>query len=411
MRRYSARMKIFLSLLLSMLLLATAPARAEEFYVELGRANSEAEANSAWAALLEANPKILGKYTLYPNQIIQPDGNATYRVQGGPMATKQEAERVCRRLFRKQVSCFVIEGFDPTKAKSFATAEDKSPSTFGLGDFLPWTQSSAQEAPKPPMIAAPEVKPEPKKETPKVEEAPKAKAKVDVAEAIAVPVTESNEVTVGEPTQVFSFDNLFSSAPESAGAATDVGTPGWLSIQPFLNEESANAFWKNLKKRKLDELKDITMKVIHPTVSHDIPKVILVLGSFSSEQVAMKFCNDYVASSRYLECMFSAVPPEGEEAGKGIVRNDSHSAAADEYSLFWVDVLSEKSQDKALERWERIRTDNDDLLSDVRSQITTSMANPGTYIVRIGPLKMKSRANKLCSALAARKIECKVSSL
>ena len=160
-------------------------------------------------------------------------------------------------------------------------------------------------------------------------------------------------------------------------------------------------------------MQGLTTKIIHPTVSHDIPKVILALGSFPSEKAAMKFCKDYVASSRYLECMFSPAPPEGDEAGAATAARNisSHSEAADEYSLFWVEVLSENSQDKALERWERIRTDNDDLLSDVRSQITTSVAKAGTYTVRIGPLKMKTKATKLCDALKERKISCEVSSL
>ncbi len=397
-----------LSLLVS---LVSTSALAEEYYVELGRVNSEAEARDSWVTIRDANVKILAKYDVYPNQIIQPDGNFTYRVQAGPMASKPEAQRVCRRLFRRQVSCFLIEGFDPKNAQTFAAAAEKSPSKFGLEDFLPWAQKSPAKEVPPAMIAAPEAEKPVKKEEPvKLEDSSKAKAKVDVAEAIAVPVTESNEVTVGEATPVFSFDNIFSSSTTPAVAATD--TPGWLSVQPFLNEESANAFVKNLKKRNLDEMKGVETKIIHPTVSHDIPKVILALGSFPSEQAALKFCRDYVASSRYLECMFSVQPPEGDEAGSAAARNSSsHSPAADEYSLFWVDVLSENSQDKALERWERIRTDNDDLLSDVRSQITTSIAKAGTYTVRIGPLKMKSRATKLCNALKERKISCEVSSL
>lgn len=392
--------------------------------MELGRANSEAEVREAWVSLRDANPKVLGKYDVYPNQIIQPDGSFTYRLQAGPMADKNEAQRVCRRLFRKQVSCFLIEGFDPKNEKTFSGDAKKTPSRFGIEDFLPWGSGDKE---KPAMIAAADVPPppvkeekknwakhkeEPAKEEEKPKEAAPAKdAKVDVAEAIPVPVTtDNNEVSVGEATPVFSFDNMFSSAPDAAANGSASSGPGWLSVQPFLNEESAKAFWKNLKKRKLEDSKDLTMQVIHPLVSHDIPKVILALGSFPSEQAAMKYCNDYIASSRYLECSFSGQPPEGEDPAN-IARNDSHSPAADEYSLFWVDVLSESSQDKALERWERIRTDNDDLLSDVRSQITASMAKPGQYMVRVGPLKMKSRANKLCDALKARKIECTVSSL
>ncbi|MDX2073816.1 MAG: SPOR domain-containing protein [Alphaproteobacteria bacterium] len=408
-------MKFFLPLLLLMIALAATPARAEEFYIELGRSTTEAEAKSIWETIRDANKKILGDYDVYPNQIIQPDGNFTYRIQAGPMLDKQEAERVCNRLFRRKVPCFVIEGFDPKKSQTFDGGEEKAPSKFGLQDFLPWAQPAP---PVPIVVQAPEVEKAPKKnEEVKTEEAPKAAAKVDVAEAIAVPVTENNQVTVDQVTvdeapSVFSFDNFFSSNNDAKEETKpSIAVAGWLSVQPFLNEQSAAAFWKNLRQRAATETKGLSMKMVHPVVSHDIPKVLLVLGTFPSEQVAMEFCSKYIAASRYLECLFSVQPPQGEEAGTPGLNVASHSPAAEEYSLFWVDVLSEKSQDKALEKWERIRTDNDDLLSDVRSQITTSLANPGSYMVRIGPLKVRHRATRLCNALKARKINCAVSTL
>lgn len=402
--RYSAHMKYFLYLCFFGGVLFSASADAEEYYVELGRANSEQEAQSTWIEIRDANTKILSGYDVYPNQIIQPNGKSTYRVQAGPMSNKLEAQRVCRRLFRHQVPCFVIEGFDPKNSQSFSDSEEKNPAKFGLQDFLPWMQSPEVVQADP----APAVAQESQKKVGKtIAPAATPDAQVDVAEAIPVPLSESNEVSVSEPVSVFSFDNMFSSSSENI---LD-NTSGWLSVQPFLNEESANSFWKTLKKGKANEVRGLEVKVIHPLVSHDIPKVILAIGSFASEQMAMNFCHNYIASSRYLECSFSAQPPEGEESGKPTVHNDSYSPAAEEYSLFWVEVLSEKSQEKALEKWERIRTDNDDLLSDVRSQITASFSHPGLYVVRIGPLKMKNKAQKLCNALVSRKVPCKLSAL
>lgn len=381
--------KFFVLIALMFVTLAGHAAWAEDYYVELGRAASEAEANAMWADI-QPKHKTLAKYSLYPNQILQQDGSTTYRVQAGPMKTKEEAQRVCNRLFRRDVSCFVIEGFDPTKAKSFDAAKDDG-KPLALSDFLPWKSST-------PVIAeAPHVA-----EVPAPAEVKNSKAaKVDVAEAIPVPVSEdSNQVTVGEPVAITAVPD----APTIQISDTPSVNPttGWLSVQPFLDAKTANQFWADVK-RKSPDARKYTTQVIHPVVSHDIPKVILAVGTFESELAAMKFCKESIAASSYLECSFSETPPQGDEAKAG--------EAADEYGMYWVQVLSEKTQDAALEKWEKIRTDNDEILSDVRSQITTSMSKPGVYVVRIGPLKSKSKASQLCDQLKAHKVACSITSL
>lgn len=413
-------MQKFLFFFLVIASLASAPARAEEFYVELGRATTETEAKSLWEGLQKQYPKILRRYGFFPNQILRPDGSFTYRVQAGPMKDKRESERVCRRLFRFQVSCFVIEGFDPNNAKTFdakPAAADAPEPVVSTWDFLPWNQSSKPVPPAPavkeeakPAMAAPveekkEVVAEPRKPAKKL-----AEAKVDVAEAIAVPVSDfGNEVTVGDAPAIMVAD---SPALEAQAAVEPAAVSGWLSIQPFLDEERAQSFWTGLKK---SAVRGLSQKIIHPLVSHDIPKVILAVGEFESEEKAMKFCRDYVDRSDYLECQFSSQPPQAREEGesRGLLDRVFGSSAAEgeSYSLYWAEVLAEKSQDKALEKWERIRTDNDDLLVDVRSQITTSVAQPGVYVVRIGPLKTKEKAEELCGALGKRKVACKTVSL
>jgi len=379
--------------------LVALPAMAEEFYVELGRANSESEAQATYATL-QKDHKTLAKYSLFPNQILQADGSFIIRIQAGPMATKEEASRTCRRLFRKQLSCFVIEGFDPTKAKSFDAAAKAADKPLGLSDFLPWS------APKPKMIEAAPLQ-EPQPVSADASSKPKKRATVEVTEAIAVPVTEnveSNEVSVGEAMIVSGVED----APviiisDNAPMKND---SGWLNVQPFLDEKSARNFWE-ITRRSWPLAKNIsTVRVIQPVVSHGIPKVILVTGPYSSEAEAMKLCRDAISGSPYLECRYSNQPPEGNDVAKG-----EGPQPADDIGLYWVQVLSEKSQDKALEKWEKIRTDNDDVLSDVRSQITTSFNDPGNYVVKIGPVKSRSKAAALCDTLKARKVACSLVSL
>jgi hypothetical protein len=370
--------------------LASSAAWAEAFYVELGRADSEADAKAHWETL-QPKHKVLAGYDLYPNKILKADGNFTFRVQAGPMLDKAEADRVCRRLFKKDVSCFVIEGFDPNKHKTFDAPAPVVAS--GGWDFLPWQKPAVA----PVIVQAPV---EPAAVGDNSQSLPEnKKAKVDVAEAIAVPVTEE-VVTVGAPVEIRSFE-------DSAAAPVVANVPGWLSVEPFLDEARAQQFWADLKKQAPNESRVLSFRLIRPLVSHDIPKVILALGSFESENAAMRYCRDNIPSSQYLECRFSKEPPQGMAPQDAIATRNPDN----DFALYWAQVLSEKSQDRALEKWEKIRTDNDDILADMRSQITTSIATPGTYTVRIGPLKSKSKAAKLCDTLKSRKVACSLVSL
>lgn len=396
-------MRFFVLFILLAASLAATPVRAEEFYVELGRTNTEDEAKAVWAEL-QPKYKFLANYDVYPNKILLEGGNFSYRVQAGPMQDKKEAERVCGRLFRRKVQCFVIEGFDPKNAETFSGA-DSDKSSLSMRDFLPWMAPAPTPVP-PPAPVKEEKAPEPVAKPSAKEE--KAAAKVDVAEAIPVPVTtdaESNEVSIGT-------GEVTEPAPSIESSVFSIfSSSGWLVIQPFLDEAAAQRFWKQLPQAAAVER--FSMKIIHPLVSQDIPKVILALGKFDSETAAMQFCHDFVTESKYLECQFASEPPQGDDTvQKSAVSQDAAAQAQeDENSLFWAEVLSEKSQDKALEKWERIRTDNDDILVNVRSQITSSMARPDIYVVRIGPMKSKAKAGKLCGRLKARGVKCTVTSL
>ncbi len=378
--------------------LSCASAQAEEFYVELGRTGSDSDAKAMWEEI-KGQHAFLTEYDVFPNQILQTDGTFTFRVQAGPMLDKREAQRVCNRLFRRKVSCFVIEGFDPKNAPTFSDTNKSLPVPLVKQDFaLPWLASAPVVAPPPEVAEAP-----PRADI-------NAKAKVDVAEAIPVPVTAGDtQVTVGDAFEVADA----SGQPSIEMAPEALKQPGWVSVQPFLDEQRARSYWSELRGKLPRAQRGLEVRVIHPVVSHDIPKVILSLGTFESESDAVAFCKEYVPSSTYLECRFSSQPPEGEEpaASPESLPVSARDVPGSEYSLYWVEVLSEASQDKALEKWERIRTDNDDLLADVRSQITTSFSSPGRYAVRIGPIKSKTKAGTLCDALKARRLTCKLTTL
>jgi len=240
-----------------------------------------------------------------------------------------------------------------------------------------------------------------------------SEAKVDVAEAIPVPVSEADDtqVTIAAPIEVAGVAE--DTSPSIIMTPLVIKQTGWVSVQPFLDETRASNFWSQAKGRVPVQQRGLTARIIRPVVTGDIPKVVLALGTFDSEQSANEFCREYVPSSTYLECSFSSQPPDGEEAsGKPAnVPLSARNVAGEEYSLYWVEVLNSPSQDAALEKWERIRTDNDDLLADVRSQITASMANPGNYSVKIGPLKSKTKAGELCDALKSRRVACKLTTL
>ena len=399
------RFRFILCILLGVL--SASAAQAEEFYIELGRANSEAEANQLWTGLQQKN-KILNAYTMYPNAILLSDGSFSYRVQAGPMQEKAQAERVCSRLFRKKINCFVIEGFDPQNAKSFDKPKELPPEAAPVskGDFLPWLFSAPAPAPEP---VAEAVIPEPEPVVAEIVKAPpvevKTQPKVEVAEAIPVPLSDmkpNDSVSIAEPVQIASFDDAPAPQPVKQ-------QPGWLNVQPFLDANKANEFWRDLKNFAPDATRRLNTRVITPVVSHDIPKVLLSVGSFASESEALQFCTNFVLpASNYLECQFTTNQVASEAAP---VQGGGNGAEEEEYSLFWVEVLDEKSQNAAFAKWEGIRTDNDDLLSQVRSQIVSPLDRESHFVVRIGPLNMRSKANKLCKALAGRGVGCKVVTL
>ncbi len=409
---------VFFLFFAAFLLFSALPAQAEEFYVELGREKTEADVQQTYAAL-QAKNKALQEYDVFPNAILMPDGSFTYRVQAGPMLDKAEANKLCSKLSKRKVSCFVIEGFDPKRAPTFvktvaATGGDNS-------NALPWRiapNKEPEEASKSEdsgssffgSIFSSSDEPAKQEEEPVVitEEikAPAAprEAKVDVAEAIPVALSTDTQptesVTIGEAAPIAESDDI---TPLTTATTNQ---PGWLNVQPFLDEGRAQKFWTILRGSAPKETRNLTMSVVRPIVSHDLPKVVLSLGTFASETDAMDFCRQNVSpASRYLECRFSLTPPESQ-AGEVVDNVDMP-----EHSLYWVEVLNEKSQNIALEKWEDIRTQHDDLLSDLRSQITTSFSQPGNYVVRIGPINSHTQAVSLCSTLKARKLSCSLVSL
>jgi len=405
---------------ITILLISLRPivAQAEEFYLELGVAVSEDEAQSIFAEIQQKNP-VLADYDVFPNAILQPDGGFKYRVQAGPMIDRAEATKVCNRLRKKKISCFLIEGFDPQKPATFALKAEEAPIS---SDFAPpWLD----KIPVPPPVTEEEnpesssssgssffgsiasifdSSSEEKKQaepTPQLE-AKTREAKVDVSEAIPVAVSfETNT-----PQEVVTVAAPFAIA-ENSNNNDENAQQGWLNIQPFMDEGRARKFWENLQRNVSGRTAGLEMQVIYPVVSDNVPKVILNIGQFASEAEAMRLCRDYVTpASRYLECSFSTARPEGTNKPAAEIFN--RYAADDENSLFWVELLSARSQDTVLEQWEKIRTDNDDMLMNVRSQITTSLSKPGVYVVRVGPLNARSKAEKLCNTLQTRKLSCKV---
>lgn len=410
------------ALIFSLLVMLSAhQARAEAFFIELGRAQTEAEAQGVFSDLKSKNDA-LADYDVFPNAILMPDGSFTYRVQAGPMLDKAEANKVCNRLSKRKVSCFVIEGFDPERPKSFATTVPASNIPMAAPAPLPWLKPDEQEK----VVISEEAaessgswfsdifssdEANEQKEEKEPEEAAKPdeprEAQVDVAEAIPVALSDDDRgsadaIMVGTPATI-------ASSAETAPKEKAVNQPGWLNVQPFLDKERAERFWSELRKKAPSQARRLDMKVLYPVVSNDVPKVILNLGRFESEAEASDFCREHIMpASRYLECIFSAIAP-------GDDYSTTYTAPVNleepESSLYWVEVLNARNQDVALEQWEKIRTDHDDVLANLRSQITTSFSDPGHYVVRIGPITSRRQADGLCNTLKSRKLSCKLLSL
>lgn len=428
------------------LLPATGYAR-NEYYIEVG-ADEKKDAGEQWKLLVRNHKDLLGKLKYYPKQVMDGDTVIATRIQAGPFASKAKAQKTCTALFEKKIPCFVLEGLSdgPPPSSVISLSDKMSPRTQKVVS-LPWLAAEAPPpapAPEEQSSWVPDMPDMPwdsdKKETKEAkpaEEKPAAGGKVEVAEAIRVPLSDSNEpaplaVIHDQPVTVESLpqeevkhhEDLEPPVPAATAAS------GWINIESFDDEDAATRFWQKVRKKSAAATSSLRVRIVRSLIGRG-SNAVLAVGPFAGQYEADSFCHDAIWElDNGLRCSFTDKPqaasaPAPETQAAVASHSDAYAERRKQFRrpinnpgasepvvlssrLYWLQVLTAPSEMEALQKWEQVRTDNSDLLEGMRSSVSASLTDKTSYVVRIGPMTDNGKAIALCDKLHERGVQCRV---
>ena len=384
---------------------------ANSYYVEIGGDGTKDEAVKQWNDLAQKHKTLLGKLHFYPKAVIHSGSTVSTRIQAGPIATKEKAQKICTKLFKEDVPCFVIEGLGSAPPTSMMNMSEESVKVVQL----PWL--SVAEAPPAPVQELPVADstnapaPAPKKG--------KKQADVEVAEAIRVPLTQEQDQQRNAKVMVKSLPDIkpaFASAHDGdskyADESDDSG-PGWLVIESFPAKDIAASFWEETRHANRKQVKKLRVRILQPVLGGGEPKTSLNIGPFTSSSAAYDFCRKGIqAKDRGLSCHFSTTAPGGDDLPKSVGQKPAADRLSDVVSApakqYWIQVASAASQEEALQQWEDIKAKNEDLIQGLRSSIAPSATDKGMYLVRVGPIEDHEEAVQSCAQMQQRGMDCSV---
>lgn len=283
-------------------LLAAVPVFAgEDYYVELGGDVSREDGQKQWDALVAANKKWLSPLHYFPKAVIESGSAVNVRIQAGPIDSKDKAQKICTRLFKQNIACFVMEGFGGKPPSSIASLAEQSMNAPVKMIQFPWLMGADE--------------PPPVRELPVAGE---GKAEVEVARAIHVPLTESEQPQNAHVVVTALPDIEVDKNAPYPDESTDSG-PGWLVVAAFPDEDVANAFWEEARATAPKQAKKLHASTLKPlAAAHEKSTTTLNIGSFASSSDAYKFCRERLqAGDRGLTCSFSNARPGGESSEHG----------------------------------------------------------------------------------------------
>lgn len=469
-----------------------ASAAEQEYFVEIGTDIPKDKVESEWNTL-RGKHKALAKLKLFPKEVIEDGKVASMRLQAGPIAQKTAALKICNKLFAADVPCFVIEGVGEMPPTAMMNMNDSNARVAGDGK-LPWLSSKAEVAPAPvvketslfslpwlsddekPEQAKEDAKPEaaqeasagePKRERKRPAENAEARkekdeterqiaelkkeldtreAKVQVSEAIRVPLTDDGDGRVA-PSGGIAVNELSDlkpayGVPRSSDGNEETGSKksgaGWLAVSNFLNEEVATSLWDEVRSANRKHTKGLNAKVQQSDASREA-KTTLSIGPFANSEDAYRFCREGLqAKDRGLMCRFA--PNDAGMANNQMLtlntaRGDAYNAlragnapantgsprrrptqnpgelspsAGVPGNQYWVQVASASSQMEALKKWDAVKAEHGEVVGGLRSSVSTSATDKSTYVVRVGPIVNNDDAIRVCSQLQKRNVECRV---
>ena len=400
-----------------MLAMQVAPSFADNsYYVELGKDMGKDEAAAQWQALVAKNKSLFSHLQYFPKSVIQSGSVTGTRIQAGPITNKNKAQKICAKLFTQNIPCFVIEGIGNAPPTETMNLAEKA----GKPGLLPW------------LTADPINPPPPVQETsslPWLQDNSKRQGRVQVAEAIRVPLTDDFNPEGNGKVTVSPLSELHPTFKKQA-AANNVDTTGgngagWLTVDTFPNEDVATSFWEETRATLPKSEKTLHVRVMKPLMAEQQSTASLAIGPFADSTQAAAFCDSIQAKDRGLNCHYDGSPATEKtqlahgdaynnrrmaEARKHLKENPlaDISPAAGSSKQYWVQVVSASNQLEALHEWETLKSSNADLLGKMRSSVSASATNHDIFVVRVGPIAGNDDAVQLCTKLQSRSIDCRV---
>ncbi len=412
---------------------------AEFYYVELGSKPSQEQAADRWEELSKQYKDQLGALQYYPASVFESPKKSSVRIVAGPIETKDEAQVLCKKLFEKDVPCFVIEGLQSPPTLTVAKKAPPKP--------LPWLVENKIEAetiePLPPKEEpgffgrlftddddADKAAPAVKIDVREADDLTPKEAKVVVAEAIRVP--ESNVPEIVSPnfqTEPASAEPLLMTPQPSGEVKVEV--IGWLNVRSFENAESAATFWQNVRAGVPALAAGLRVRINQPAAARSGHKTVLNIGPFGSEADALAFCEKGITPiDAELRCQFSTNEPRNsarpvaskpgrsndyearrkatEAQRRAQDSNNPFTPTMRSGSGFWVQLVSGEDQEEVVRQWDSLKEKHADLFEGMNRRVISSSGKKAGYVVRVGPIATQSEAAELCQKLQGESSECRI---
>ncbi len=435
--------KIVFNLFVSLLMLTTSAVlikayAAETYYIEVGKPSSVEEVHEEWSNLTAKYKSLLGKLNFYPKATVNQEGQTTNTIQAGPIREKSRAQKICNKLFSNNTPCFVIEGIEnkpPTMSIRVSQASTQQ------GDVIfPW---HVNDVPQEQAVA-----PAPR------EKGKKAEAKVDVAEAIAVPLSNHPDNTMIDNRPAPEPEIIEDEQPQQASLVRNFSQQefssmesGALVVNGFSGEEQANSFWNYVNSEFPDMVNGLRVRIQRPLLASSRSAAQIRIYPFASGAAAQAFCSQAVNGFGIaLECHYEVSNAQAPAASRNNSNmEDSESAHTNAYAqrrqsqqrrvpagnarildvprhesaieiqelpeqgkIYWAQVAISESKSEANHRWADIKKKNASAVKGIDAKLSTSSSSYAKYSMRLGSFDSEEDANKLCDKLQSRGVDCLV---
>ena len=370
---FRARFFLILAMLMVCMISIAKPVYAVDlYYVELGRFETQTKATDRWQELLDAQTALLDELTAYPREVIHEGRRREVHLYAGPLEGKQEANRLCKRLFEADIACFVVEGLPVISARLSQAKESAD---------LPWLAEKAEQKKQQQILPWVVAKPasadnETAASSPSATTKP-AVAKVEVAEAVRVPLSDAGDLNRRQSEQT---------------------EKSFVTIFPFANERQAIDFWRSLADqsalaRKANVSRNLASRAYQLRVS--------LAGNEAASQT---FCREIVA---VLDASLQCAAVSELRMTPEVVRSDPAPVTAEPAMQFWIEIRLEKASPTASDAWIALQREHSDLLSQLALG-GSSVDNRENQILKIGRFNEKNDAVELCYQLKQRGLFCQV---